>query len=52
MLGRNYVKTIRVLMLLFALSLVSACGQKGKLTLPDEQQLSIVPFILSTTLFV
>ena len=52
MLVRNYMKTIRLLMLIFALSLVAACGQKGKLYLPDEQQSSIVPFTLSTAFFV
>jgi len=52
MLGQNYVKTIRLLMLLFALSLVAACGQKGDLYLSYEQHFSIAPSITSTALFV
>ncbi len=43
MAGRNYGKIIRLMILLFGLSLVAACGQKGKLTLPEEQQSSIAP---------
>lgn len=42
MSGRICGKTIRLIILLFGLSLVVACGQKGKLTLPEEQQTSIV----------
>jgi len=43
-------KTIRLLMLLFMLSQVVACGQKGKLYLPDEQQSSLIPATPSATL--
>jgi len=45
-------KTIRLLMLLFVLSQVGACGQKGELYLPDEQQSSFVPATTSATLSV
>jgi hypothetical protein len=39
----SFGKTISLLMLLFALSQVVSCGQKGDLYLPDEQQSSITP---------
>ncbi len=43
MRGHICGKTISLLMLLFALSQVASCGQKGKLYLPDEEQSSISP---------
>lgn len=43
MQGHICGKTISLLMLLFALSQVASCGQKGKLYLPDEEQSSISP---------
>ncbi len=52
MRGHICGKTISLLMLLFALSQVVSCGQKGDLYLPDEQQSSISPvtlFIASLT---
>jgi len=52
MLGHICGKTVRLLMLLFVLSQVVACGQKGKLYLPDEQQSSLMPATSSATLFV
>jgi predicted small lipoprotein YifL len=45
-------KIIRLLMLLFVLSQVVSCGQKGKLYLPDEQQSSLIPATSSVTLSV
>jgi predicted small lipoprotein YifL len=50
--GQICGKTIRLLMLLFVLSQVVACGQKGKLYLPDEQQSSLMPATSSATLSV
>ena len=41
-------KNIRLLMLLFVLSQVVACGQKGELTLPDEQPSSLAPVSIFT----
>ncbi|MCK5667519.1 MAG: hypothetical protein KAI15_00430 [Gammaproteobacteria bacterium] len=49
MSGHICGKTIRLLMLLFVLSQVVACGQKGKLYLPDEQQSSNAPVSLPVT---
>lgn len=43
MRGHICGKTISLLMLVFALSQVVSCGQKGDLYLPDEQQSSISP---------
>ena len=42
----SFGKTISLLMLLFALSQVVSCGQKGDLYLPDEQQSSVSPVSL------
>ena len=49
--GCSCGRIIRLLMLLFVLGQVVACGQKGKLTLPDEQQSLLAPITLSVTLF-
>ena len=46
MLGQICGKTIRLLTLLCALSLVVSCGQSGKLYLPDEPQSSNAPVSL------
>ena len=46
MLGRLCGKITGLLILLFVLSQVTACGQKGKLYLPDEQQSSILTVTL------
>jgi predicted small lipoprotein YifL len=43
MAGHICGKIVRLLMLLFVLSQVIACGQKGDLYLPDEQQSSLSP---------
>ncbi|MEE8234065.1 MAG: lipoprotein [Gammaproteobacteria bacterium] len=46
--GRSCGKMIGLLILLFALSQVAACGQKGKLTLPDEQPSSLTTVSIFT----
>jgi predicted small lipoprotein YifL len=46
--GRICGKMIGLLMLLFALSQVVSCGQKGKLTLPDEQPSSLATVSILT----
>jgi predicted small lipoprotein YifL len=48
MAGHICGKTVRLLMLLFVLSQMVACGQKGELYLPDEQQSSLTPATLSS----
>ena len=48
MSGRSCGKIIGLLMLLFALSQVVACGQKGKLILPDEQPSSLATVSIFT----
>ncbi len=48
MSGRSCAKMIGLLMLLFALSQVVSCGQKGKLTLPDEQSSSLATVSIFT----
>jgi predicted small lipoprotein YifL len=48
MSGRSCAKMIGLLMLLFALSQVVSCGQKGKLTLPDEQPSSLATVSIFT----
>jgi len=49
MLGRICGKTFSLLTLLFALSQVASCGQKGDLYHPDEQQSSIAPVFMPVT---
>ncbi len=46
--GRSCGKIIGLLVLLFALSQVVSCGQKGKLTLPDEQPSSLASVSIFT----
>jgi predicted small lipoprotein YifL len=40
-------KTIKIFMLLFVLSQIVACGQKGKLYLPEGEETSAISPVIS-----